>query len=238
MNRILLAVPVGLAAAALVVTATWADDLGSLDGSTDVAAVAPSVVTSPQAPSGSAAAPDAPSGPPRASVDWVNTTAAKTGIEARALLAYANASLRLEQEQPSCRLGWTTLAGIGQVETGHGQGRLDADGRSTDIHGPALNGTDGNAAISEDGTWDRARGPMQFIASTWRDWAADGDGDGVADVDDVDDAAYTAARYLCASGSDLTTPAGWTQAVHSYNHSDAYVQAVLGAANTYAARSR
>ena len=238
MNRILLAVPVGLAAAALVVTATWADDLGSLDRSADVAAIAPTVVTSTPAPSGSDRAPEVPSGPPQASVAWVDATAVKTGIEARALLAYANASLRMAQEQPSCRLGWTALAGIGQVETGHGQGRLDADGRSVEIHGPELDGTDGNAAISEDGTWDRARGPMQFIASTWRDWAADGDGDGVADVDDVDDAAYAAARYLCASGADLTTPAGWTRAVHSYNHSDEYVQAVLGAANTYAARSR
>lgn len=167
---------------------------------------------------------------------WVASTASTTGVTPRALQAYAAATLRAAAQMPGCRLGWTTLAGIGHVESGHGGDELDADGRAG-VHGPALDGTDGYAAISEGGTWDRARGPMQFIASTWRQWGSDGDGDGVADVDDVDDAAWTAARYLCASGADLTTPAGWSAAVHSYNHSDAYVRSVLAAADAYAARA-
>ena len=32
-------------------------------------------------------------------------------------------------------------------------------------------------------------GPLQFLPSTWDRWAADGDGDGVADPQDLDDAA-------------------------------------------------
>jgi len=51
---------------------------------------------------------------------------------------------------------------------------------------------------------------------------------------DLDDAAYSAARYLCASGADLGTGAGWTAAIRSYNHSDDYVRAVYDAATTYA----
>lgn len=47
-------------------------------------------------------------------------------------------------------------------------------------------------------------------------------------------AAVAAARYLCPSGLDLTTPSGWAAAVRSYNHSDDYVTAVLSAANGYA----
>lgn len=235
MSRLFLVVPVGVAALAMVVTAAWANERTEPSSADLGLAVAPATQTQPS----TAAAPATGDAVPRPDPTWVSTVAAKTGVAERALTAYASASLRLAQEQPGCRLGWTTLAGIGQIETGHGQGGLDAEGKSRGaIHGPELDGTEGNAAITEDGAPDRARGPMQFIASTWRDWAADGDGDGVADVDDVDDASLAAARYLCASGADLTTPTGWTQAVHSYNHSDEYVRAVLGAANTYAARSK
>lgn len=213
----------------------------------EVQALVPAAASVAAAPADVDAAPAAGDGSParRASAPggaapdptWLARTAASTGVAPRALQAYAAATLRAGREMPSCRLGWTTLAGIGHVESGHGGPGLDVDGR-TQVEGPALDGTSGYAAISEGGTWGRARGPMQFIAVTWRQWGSDGDGDGVADVDDVDDAAWTAARYLCASGADLTTPAGWSAAVHSYNHSDAYVRAVLGAADAYAARSR
>ena len=78
---------------------------------------------------------------------------------------------------------------------------------------------------------------MQFLRSTWARWAADGDGDGTADVDDLDDAALAAARYLCAFRTDLGTGAGWVAAVRSYNHSDAYVRSVWDAATAYADRA-
>ena len=51
---------------------------------------------------------------------WIEATAASTGVEARVLRAYAGAALRLEREQPGCRLGWNTLAAIGAVESEHG----------------------------------------------------------------------------------------------------------------------
>ena len=59
----------------------------------------------------------------------------------------------------------------------------------------------------------------------------------MADPQDVDDAAYAAARYLCASGADLATGSGWSAAVFSYNHSDAYVRSVYDAAQSYADRT-
>ena len=137
------------------------------------------------------------------------------------------------------------MAAIGAVESGHathGGARLNASGLAQPaIVGPALNG-DGVAAIrdtdggawDQDKSWDRAVGPMQFIPSTWRRWAADGDGDGRADPNQIDDAALAAARYLCASGP-MTTSAGWRRAVFAYNHSDAYVAKVADTANRYAA---
>jgi membrane-bound lytic murein transglycosylase B len=88
------------------------------------------------------------------------------------------------------------------------------------------------------GTWQRATGPLQLLPSTWARWGSDGDGDGVADPQDLDDAAYAAARYLCASRGDLGTGRGWSTAVFSYNHSTAYVRSVHDAAQAYADRTR
>jgi len=78
-----------------------------------------------------------------------------------------------------------------------------------------------------DTTWDRAVGPMQFIPSTWATAGRDGDGDGVSDPGDLDDAALAAAAYLCRAGGDLRTTQGMRTAVFAYNHSDYYVDLVL-----------
>lgn len=110
------------------------------------------------------------------------------------------------------------------------------------VIGPALDGAD-YAAIRAtersvrwhgDARWDHAIGPLQFIPSTWREWRADGDGDGRRDPHDLDDAALAAARYLCAAGGDLSTADGWTRAVLAYNHSRDYVELVAATASSYA----
>jgi membrane-bound lytic murein transglycosylase B len=166
---------------------------------------------------------------PVADPTWVSRTSAETGLPSTAVAAYGDAALRLAAEQPSCRLGWTTLAGIGTVESANGTigGRtlLSSGYSDTAITGPALNGI-GYAAIKDSGRWARALGPMQFLASTWTRWGADGDNDGTADVDDIFDAALAAGRYLCADGHDLGTADGWAAAIRSYNHSDVYVHEV------------
>lgn len=178
---------------------------------------------------------------------WVARTARAAGIPEVALSAYARAEL---QAPAGCGLGWTTLAGIGWVESHHGtigERTLLADGRSSSpILGPALDGVGPVAAIpaTPEGTalhgdprWDHALGPMQFLTGTWESWGADGDGDGVADPFDLDDAALAAARYLCADGRDLTTGTGWSGGVLSYNRSEEYLLAVHAAAVTYADRA-
>ncbi|ABL80445.1 MULTISPECIES: lytic transglycosylase domain-containing protein [unclassified Nocardioides] len=189
----------------------------------------------------------APRAPARVDPRWVADTAARAGIPAPAVRAYANAQLA---EPAGCEVGWTTLAGIGWVESHHGtiDGRtLGEDGRSsTPILGPALNGRGEVAAIPAtpessawhgDPSWDHAVGPLQFIPSTWATWGADGDGDGTADPNDLDDAAVTAARYLCADGHDLETGQGWADAVFAYNHAQSYVDAVYAAASAYSDRT-
>ena len=180
--------------------------------------------------------------PPNIDQGWVRRTAAATGIPEPAVAAYGAAVLKLPD---GCQLGWTTLAGIGWVESQHGtiDGRtLGADGVSSEtILGPALDGekfaairaTPESTALHGNPVWDHALGPLQFIPSTWKRWGTDGDGDDVADPHDLDDAAAAAAAYLCHGGYDLTTSKGWSAAVFSYNHENAYVVSVYQAADRY-----
>ena len=66
-----------------------------------------------------------------------------------------------------------------------------------------------------------AQGPMQFIPSTWAAYGMGGD------VHDPHDAIMGAANYLHHSGA----PRNYANALYSYNHSYAYVDAVLLYAN-------
>jgi membrane-bound lytic murein transglycosylase B len=77
---------------------------------------------------------------------------------------------------------------------------------------------------------------MQFLPATWRRWGV-ADGDGVARLHDIDDAAATAAVYLCASTLMMTTGPGWWAAITTYNRSESYAQDVLGRSNEYAKAS-
>ena len=175
----------------------------------------------------------------------VITGLAANGIPNVALNAYRVAAARMDRTAP-CGIDWSLLAGIGRVESNHGRfggATLGSDGTSTPrIIGPALNGSQFAFIRDTDhGQWDgdtvtdRAVGPMQFIPATWRAYGADGDGNGVADPFNINDAALAAAHYLCVAGGNLSTDAGQRQAVMAYNHSDAYVNQVLGLAHAYAA---
>lgn len=74
-----------------------------------------------------------------------------------------------------------------------------------------------------------ATGPMQFLPATFSHYALDGDGDGVKNIDDVNDAVFTAANYLRAGGADK---GDYTDALYHYNHSSAYVSKVLSLARS------
>lgn len=177
--------------------------------------------------------------------DWAAPQAEALGIPRTALEAYGHAAAVLAAARPDCGLAWTTLAGIGSVESRHGRyngAAIAPDGQvDPPIRGVPLDGGPGLAEIRDtdggrldgDPVLDRAVGPMQFIPETWSRWGVDANGDGVADPDNIDDAALSAGRYLCDRGGDLTTAEGWTRALMAYNLSGEYLALVRDRAAAY-----
>ena len=105
---------------------------------------------------------------------------------------------------------WTVLAAIGKVECDDGQ--------------------DPDPACTQEGATNSAGagGPMQFLASTWQEYGVSVNG-GPPDRWSPADAIFTAARYLRASGA----PQELQRAIFTYNHSQEYVERVLGWAARY-----
>ncbi|MEV6102510.1 lytic murein transglycosylase [Nocardia sp. NPDC051981] len=180
--------------------------------------------------------------------DWAEEQHGPTGIPVLALEAYGYAAAVMARSKPECGIGWTTLAGIASVESQHGThggSHIADDGTvSPPIRGLPLDGSPGRARILDVSSTEanpvyvRAMGPFQFIPETWQRWGVDANGDGKIDPDNIDDAALTAARYLCAMGGDLTGAPGWQQALLTYNQSTSYMNTVRYRAAAYSVGRR
>jgi cell wall-associated NlpC family hydrolase len=105
-------------------------------------------------------------------------------------------------------IDWAVLAAIGKIESGHGEGGKE---------------------VTCIGSSGGAQGPMQFTPSTWATEGVDGNGDGVKDVCQYEDAIFGAANYLARSGA----PQDYHAALFSYNHAERYVQDVFAQAEKY-----
>lgn len=172
-------------------------------------------------------------------------------IPAVALDAYRAAARNAGGITDGCSVGWRVLAAIGKVESDHGRlhgpRTIAANGDvSPGIRGPALDGRHATQAISDtdrgrldgDTTWDRAVGPLQFIPTTWRELGRDGNGDGVADPDNLYDAALTAAAHLCIrEPGDYAKRRQLRRALFGYNASQSYVADVLEWVDRYTDRT-
>ena len=102
-------------------------------------------------------------------------------------------------------LDWTVLAAIHKLETSFGRSKVSSP--------------------------KGALGPMQFMPATWDTYGSDGDGDGLADINNVHDAIFSAAYLLCENGAG--DPSRLASAIWNYNHSDRYVAEVLELATSY-----
>lgn len=164
------------------------------------------------------------------------------GIPRTALSAYRSTEQKMATDTPGCGISWNLLAAIGRIESMHANGgATDAHGTAIQpIYGPALDGTlPGNEVIVASSApgrvvYARAMGPMQFLPGTWSRYAADGDGDGQADPQNLYDASLAAARYLCSGGLNLRDQSQVLAAILRYNNSMAYADNVLGWAAAYA----
>jgi len=103
-----------------------------------------------------------------------------------------------------------------------------------------LDGTNGNLEIVD--TDDDKRpglhqgdgGRCSSSPRRWKLYGVDANNDGVISPDNFDDAALSAAGYLCWRGKNLATPRGWMDALRAYNHSDQYARTVRDWATAYA----
>ena len=100
---------------------------------------------------------------------------------------------------------WQVLAAINKIESNFGRNM-----------GPSSAG---------------AVGWMQFMPDTWLRWGMDGNGDGIADPWNPDDAVHAAARYLAAAEGRTDI----SRAIFAYNHAQWYVDDVLQLAALFGA---
>lgn len=171
-------------------------------------------------------------------------------IPITAMEAYGYAARVAEVVNPTCHIDWTTLAAIGQVESHHGlynNATLLPNGDVVPpIRGIRLDGSGNTMRIIDDNPDEgsgvnqatQAMGPMQFIPQTWRLFGVDANNDGIINQDNIDDAALSAAGYLCWNGKNLATAQGWLNAIMAYNHSYAYARTIRNWATSYATDSK
>ena len=98
---------------------------------------------------------------------------------------------------------WYVLMAVGKVESNHGENM-----------GPSSAG---------------AMGPMQFVPSTWETAGVDGNGVGVPNIMDPEDAIPAGAKYLADNGA----PEDRYSALFAYNGAGWYVREVLEVAEQY-----
>lgn len=174
-------------------------------------------------------------------------SAAEAGVPERMMAAYLTGASQVTAHVSGCKgMRWQVLAGIARIESDHAAGH--AVGTSGDITPPIIglrldgSGAGGNTTAITDtdgGLWDgddqyeRAVGPFQFLPETFRAYGKDGNGDKVVNPHNADDAALSAAVYLCGKSRDLTDREQLRAAIHTYNLSWAYVDDVMAGIDRY-----
>lgn len=87
----------------------------------------------------------------------------------------------------------------------------------------------GSSGSTSRSSYAGAVGPMQFLPSTWRSNGQDGNGDGIKDITNINDAIYGAAYYLAVCGGAKNN---YRDALWGYNRSTSYYYKVMDVARS------
>lgn len=219
-----------VAVAALVVAVQFAPDSRPAANTAAVASHAPTTASaSPSAPP-SSAVPKQPSVPKASEFGaWASRTSQWLDIPLRAMTGYAQATVTLGQEQPGCHLSWVTLAAVGKVTSDHGRAQGDHLEANGTLAKP-LGTVEVRDFYSRVVSTANASGPMQLSPAIWAKWQRSASG-GKPDPQNVDDAALTTGRALCADGRDLSKD--WWNAVSSLQTAPLFLHRTLATTNVY-----
>ncbi|MGW4489069.1 C40 family peptidase [Amycolatopsis sp. NPDC004368] len=217
-----------VAVAALVAAVQFAP--GSEQPAT-TAAVASSSAPAPSVAASSAVVPTTqPNVPKPSEFDaWASKTSQWLDIPLRAMTGYAQATVTLTKEQPACHLSWVTLAAIGKIASDHGRAQGDQVGTNGVLTKP-LGTVEVRDFYGHVVSTANASGPMQLAPAVWSKWQRSASG-GKPDPQNIDDAALTAGRALCAGGRDLATD--WWNAVSSLQGAPVLLHRILATVNVY-----
>ncbi len=184
--------------------------------------------------------------------NWAAERAPALHIPVTALEAYGYAARVAEVENPNCHIAWTTLAGIGQVESHHGtyhHATLFPNGEvRPPIRGVVLDGTNGTMRIIDSeagidggragwtasrttcGRWDRCSSSPRRGGSTASTPTT------TARSTSTTSTTPRCPRPATCAGAGRISPRreGWITALWAYNDSDVYARAVRDWATAYA----
>ena len=138
----------------------------------------------------------------------------------------------------TCSVDSHLVAAVARAASNHG----DIDGHSFDDEAnivPPLFGQSGDGSLANlavlpdtdggvidgDSQWDRPVGPFQLLPSSWLRYGFDANNDGVADPQNLWDAAGSAANFLCAMGAG--SDGADREAIRNYAGSDLLAGLVL-----------
>jgi len=162
---------------------------------------------------------------------WASKTSLWLDIPLRAMTGYAKATVSLTKEIPGCHLSWVTLAAVGKVTSDHGRvnsGHLGANGVMDKPLGTVEVRDFYNKVVST----ANASGPMQLSPALWAKYKTSASGT-KPDPQNIDDAALTTGRALCADGHDLSQGQTWWGTVAELQSAPLFLHRTLATVNVY-----
>ncbi|MFG1641118.1 NlpC/P60 family protein [Amycolatopsis sp. NPDC049252] len=216
-------------AVALVVAIQFAPKQETAENAAATAAPTPSTTVVPKT---TTPTPTQPKVPQASEFDgWASKTSQWLDIPLRAMTGYAKATVTLTKEIPGCHLSWVTLAAVGKVTSDHGraQGGHIADTGAMD---KALGTVEVRDFYNKVVSTANAAGPMQLSPSIWGKYKASANGSS-PDVQNIDDAALTTGRALCADGHDLSQGQTWWDSVSGLQSAPLFLHRTLATVNVY-----